>query len=166
MIEGEVRARDGKALPDSGTVVITWVVTAVPEDYMFVYGMGTQRGAEFVIQLEAPPPVEARNNATLGVGLVLLVPEDADVPEGRIEGTEFEEGALEVVGVAGRYAVIYRAGDEPSLAWVDEFPLGYSCGRGVDAATSQDFDTFEPVDCSTLVLDIGDLESADFVNWT
>jgi hypothetical protein len=48
----------------------------------------------------------------------------------------------------------------------DEFPLGFSCGRGVDAVTSQDFDTFEPVDCSTLVLDVGDLESADFVNWT
>lgn len=166
IVEGEVRARDGQALPDSGTVVITWVVSAGPEDYVFVYGMGTQRGAEFVVQLDAPPPAEALNNATLGVGVVLLVPEDSAVSEGRIEGREFEEGALEVVGVAGRYAVIYRAGEEPGLAWADEFPLGFSCGRGVDAVTSQDFDTFEPVDCSTLVLDIGDLESADFVNWT
>ena len=89
--EGEVRARDGQALPDSGTVVITWVVSAGPEDYVFVYGMGTQRGAEFVVQLDAPPPAEALNNATLGVGVVLLVPEDADVPEGRL-------GALAQVG--------------------------------------------------------------------
>jgi hypothetical protein len=117
IVEAEVRARDGQALPDSGTVVITWVVSAGPEDYVFVYGMGTQRGAEFVVQLDAPPPAEALNNATLGVGVVLLVPGDSAVTEGRIEGREFEEGALEVVGGAGRYAVIYRAGEEPGLAW-------------------------------------------------
>lgn len=83
-----------------------------------------------------------------------------------MEGEAFENGDVEVTGAAGDYAVIYRVDGDTGLAWVDQFPPGYSCGQGVDAVTSQDFDTFERVDCSTLVLDIGDLESIDFVNWT
>ena len=166
MVGGEVRAHNGASVPDAGMVVIIWVVSAESEDYVFVYGEGTRRGDEFAVEFDASPPAEALNNGVLGVGIVLLVPEDATVPDGRIGGPEFEGGVLDVVGAAGRYAVIYRADDGPGLAWADEFPSGYSCGRGVDAADDQDFDTFEPVDCSALILDIGDLESIDFVNWT
>ncbi len=34
----------------------------------------------------------------------------------------------------------------------------------MDRRTSEDFDTFEPIACDQLVLEIGDLETVDFVN--
>ncbi|MBZ4422459.1 hypothetical protein [Myxococcus sp. RHSTA-1-4] len=50
--------------------------------------------------------------------------------------------------------------------WAATFPLGDSCGKGVQAPPSGGFDTFEPVACSSIGVTVDDIDNIEFVNWT
>lgn len=69
------------------------------------------------------------------------------------------------IALSHDYAVVFRAkSDEaPARAWVENFPLGYSCGRCVRVAGQ--LDRYEPVSCADFrVTPVGQGHKA--CNWT
>ena len=139
----------GPASPAAGPVWAAWLVTT-GNDYEYKFGEGTSAGATFTGGLRGDPPTMARNIAAqtdVGVGILILSPPGTVVPDGVVAGVP------DMVGVSARHALIYRGPDDTGaiVAWTTRFPIGLSCGRCVDV--TGDFDTYEPVDCTALVID-------------
>ncbi|RKH38823.1 hypothetical protein [Corallococcus sicarius] len=165
MAGGSLTPGPGKQVPESGKLVVLWSVSSSSPDYLYKFGEGTSSGATFALPLPTPPPAEALNQAELGVGLVLLMPTSFSLADGRYEGEDIFFDAL--IGAAGQYAIIYRANAQVvAPGWVSLFPVGYSCGKGVEAPEGSSFDTFEPVSCASLNITVDDAANIDFVNWT
>jgi hypothetical protein len=151
---------DGGTGAISGTVVgpkaaawpvaVVWAVDAVQHDYAYKFGDGTAPATTFTVPELRDPPTTARTQAAsvdVGVGFLVLLRPGASLPEGMLTPP------LDAVGYSLQYAAIYRgtADAGTGVAWTSRFPVGRSCGRCV--AASSGFDTFEPVDCTTLVID-------------
>jgi hypothetical protein len=144
----------------AGPVVVVWAVDAVQHDYAYKFGDGTATAAMFTVPGLRDPPTTARTQAAsvdVGVGVLVLLRPGASLPEGMLTSQ------LDAVGYSLQYAVIYRgtADTGKDIAWTSRFPVGRSCGRCV--AASSGFDTFEPVDCTTLVIDTD--PNAPACNW-
>jgi hypothetical protein len=144
----------------AGPVIVIWPVTT-GQDYAYKFGDGTSTGTTFTAGLSGDPPVMARNmasNTDFGVGVLALLAPGTSVPEGVLASEPT------TIGISARYAIIYRgASDDGSIvSWTTLFTSGLSCGRCVDV--TGDFDTWEPVDCMTLVIDTD--PAADVCNWT
>ena len=95
-----------------------------------------------------------------GVAVLALAP-STDVPaEGVIPGS-----APEPVGFSSRHAIIFKPAGGMGPDWLAAFPEGYSCGVCVDSPAG--FDSFAPVACSAVVIDVpADLGTLDGCNWT
>jgi hypothetical protein len=162
---GSLTPGPGKQVPESAKPVVLWSVSSGSPDYLYKFGEGTSSGATFALSLPTPPPAEALNRAELGVGVVLLMPTSFSQADGRYEDEDLFFDA--VIGAAGQYAIIYKANEQvASPSWVSLFPVGYSCGKGVEAPAGSSFDTFEPVSCASINITVDDAANFDFVNWT
>lgn len=165
-IDGSLRASVGHTVPDSGNVYVVWTVSSGSPDYHYAFGSGTSTADRFVLPLGAPPPAEALNVGELGVGMVLLVPDGVTLSEGIVADSAEDDLAHALLGASPRHAIIYRASSTSHLDWDGAFPVGeYSCGQAVERPT-ETFDAFEPVDCSEVIIEVGDPDDMDFVNWT
>lgn len=165
-IGGSLRASVGHTVPESANVYVVWTVSSSSPDYQYAFGSGTSTGGRFVLPLGAPPPAEALNMGELGVGLIVLVPEGTTLSEGILEDAAEEEFEGAMLGASPRHAIIYRASATSHLDWDASFPVGeYSCGQAVERPT-ETFDAFEPVDCSEVIIEVGDPDDMDFANWT
>ena len=145
----------------SGPVIAAFIVTTA-DDYAYKFGEGTSSGTTFMVGLRGDPPTMARNIATnvdVGIALLMLMPPGTVTPDGVIQGDP------PFVGISARHAIIYRGPDDTGAVapWTMDFPVGLSCGRCVDATSG--FDTFEPVECTTLVIDT-DLATINACNFT
>ncbi|HEY5928545.1 MAG TPA: hypothetical protein VIV11_42955, partial [Kofleriaceae bacterium] len=71
-----------------------------------------------------------------------------------------------VLGITGEYTIIYRPNANPisGVPWVNDFPAGLSCGKCVPQQTG--FDTFTPVACSEMKLQVGPQAAIMVCNWT
>ncbi len=158
-VMGRVNEMGGTA-PESGKVLVLWSVVE-GSDYLYKFGEGTSTPAQFVVSFSMVPPPEALNLDSLGVGIVVLVPEAFQLADGVV----LDENALvaELLGATPQHAIIYRDG-ATGISWEGGFPQGYSCGMCVPGMGG--FDSYTPVDCSTVELLVGDINSFDFCNWT
>jgi len=168
-ISGTV-APAGVEVPAGAKVVVAWVVSSGSPDYTYKFGEGTATAAGFTVHFPGPPPVEALNDAgsgqLIGVGLVVLVPGDFTVPEGRLSTADSAALESAALGLSGQGAILWRAGTfVGEVTWPNLFPeLMYSCGACMDRASG--FDTFVPVECSALELVVGDTSVLPVCNWT
>jgi hypothetical protein len=162
---GSLTPGPGKQVPENAKVVVLWSVSSGSPDYLYKFGEGTSSGVTFALPLPTPPPAEALNRAELGVGLVLLMPTDFSQADGRVTDEDVFVDAL--IGAAGQYAIIYKANAQVAEpGWTSLFPVGYSCGKGVEAPAGSSHDTFEPVSCASISITVDDAGNIDFVNWT
>ncbi|MFT5355973.1 MAG: hypothetical protein ACI9KE_003194 [Polyangiales bacterium] len=162
LIAAITRTDDGSQPPTSGDAVILWTISSGSPDYEYIAGRGSLTSTGFEVTLPASMPAEALNSYGIGVGIVLAFDTGMALEDGRVPDT-FEEST--VIGATPNYAIIYvapDAGEGPD--WANDFPTGFSCGVGVEGTGT--FDSFEPVRCDLVELQIGDVESFDFVNWT
>lgn len=159
-IAGTLFEVGGAMTPAQGKVVIVWFVTG--DGPLYKFGEGTSSEAQFTVTLDTVPPTGALIGGSLGIAHAVLVPLDFEVAEGVI----VDQRALEAVilGISGQHAVIYRT-DPVSGGWTDAFPSGYACGECVPAQGGG-FDTWTPVDCADVQIEVRDGGGFDVCNWT
>jgi hypothetical protein len=109
---------------------------------------------------DAPPPKEAINSYGIGIGILALVDAKLAVPEGKLDEATLDA----VLGLSQSHAVIWRADDAQDLDWSGAFPRGYGCGRCVEAPEGEGFDSFSPVECAGLEIQLG--VNGGVCNWT
>ncbi|MFP2907561.1 hypothetical protein ACLESD_21425, partial [Pyxidicoccus sp. 3LFB2] len=162
---GTLTAATGKEVPASAKLMVIWSVSSSSPDYLYKFGEGTSTGSTFGLQLETPPPAAALNGGELGVGLLVLMPTDSAIADGQLADAD---AALEpALGAAGQYAIIHKTNAQVAArAWAALFPVGYSCGKGVPAASGESHDSFEPVSCASIGITVDALDNIDFVDWT
>jgi hypothetical protein len=149
-------------VPAAADVMVAWVVSAGSPDYSYNFGDGSIAGATFMVGFDTdPPPADALNNGTLGVGIVVLVQAGMKPPPGEI--VDFDGLEAITLGASESHAIIYRT-SAANMGWPATFPLGYSCGVCVPA--NMGFDSFEPVSCDQVEVVGGTFQSLDFCNWT
>ncbi len=151
----------GANIPNSAKTVVAWVVTSGSPDYLYKFGDGTSSAAKFMVTCGSAPPADAINSYGVGVGLIALLPNSAQIPDGKVD-----EKSLELLGISGQYAVIWRAPTGAGLTWSLAFPIGYSCGVCVPPA-EKGFASFKPVECSQVQIDTAaDASKIPVCNWT
>src|SRR5262245_4092006 len=134
----------------AGPVAVVWGVDGVGHDYAYKFGDGTATATTFTVPELRDPPMTARTQGAsvdIGIGFVVLLRPGESLAEGMLTSD------LDPVGYTYQYAVIFRGAADAGtrVAWTGQFSVGMSCGKCVDASTG--FDTFEPVDCTKLVID-------------
>jgi hypothetical protein len=165
LVTGVVQNNTANPIPVGTRVLVVWVVSAVREDYSYVYGEGSvdADAGTFRLELTTPPPDTALNGARVGVGIIILTT-DASIAEGD-DIDDLDPATF--VGAAARYGVIYISGAPADVAalwgWAADFSTGFNVGVGQEVRG--DFDRFVPVDESDVVVIIDDLANIEFVNW-
>lgn len=160
--------------------IVLWSVSSGSPDYAYLWGRTPVDKASFTLSLEGPPPVEALNSYGLGVAIIMVVPRASNVPDGKL--TDADERAFEEVSAASeQHAIIYVDRDvvdamleaatpeerqEALDHWMFDFPAGYGCGVGREAAPDAIFDSYVPVDCDEVRLEPVDADGFEFPNWT
>ncbi|CAN5203107.1 hypothetical protein BH11MYX1_BH11MYX1_32990 [soil metagenome] len=160
---GTVVATGGASVPATGNVLAIWAVSSGSPDYLYKFGDGTSTGAAVTMEFPVAPPPAALNLGAsgFGVGVLTLYPAPQTYPDGVITDAQFQTGML---GASSNYAVIYKAPGANALAWLANFPTGYSCGRCVPVTG---LDSWEPVSCDAAVIDVvPDVSTLLFCNWT
>ena len=155
---------EGDDVPAEATVAVVWLVRTAGLASMFKYGDGRASGGEFMVSIagEAPPDVALSPLNKEGVGqriafgMLMMWPAEREIPEG-VVGFEAIGG---LIGLAERYAVIWRDGEDWGDAvhdWPLAFPAGeFACGR---CQEGQGIDWYEPVDCTEVTITAGAPES-------
>lgn len=164
VVSGTIQNNTQAPIPPDARLVVVWVVSSGSPDYTYVFGQGTlSPGGTFRIQLAQSPPVQALNNGALGVGIIV-----ATTSQSLQNGDDISSiPETELIGAAGRYGIIFVTTPQDAAQyrdWAAEFDSGFGVGVGVEVPG--DFDRFEPVPPSGVVLTIDDLQNIDFVNWT
>jgi hypothetical protein len=163
-VNGTAVAVGGAAIPATSKAAAIWSVST-GTDYLFKFGDGTATSAALNMQLTTDAPAAALNGGAVGFGVafVALYPSTAaTLPDGMVSETQAITG---IIGASSRHAIIFKAPGAAQVSWLSAFPDGYSCGVCVDNPAG--FDTFTPVACSQLVIDVStDLGVLDFCNWT
>lgn len=160
----------GGALPGGATVGVIWAVEDAPA--MVMAGGGTVSADGYQVSVSEPPSnavrtVELEDGTTFEFSLgfpVVFAPGEAP-PNGPI--TEDVPDAAILGGSVNPF--VWRGSDVTVDWWLDEFPVGLSCGRCVRAPEPVDpedfaFDSFEPAPCDELPLDVG--AEVEGCNWT
>jgi hypothetical protein len=161
VVTGAVAATAPSCAPEAGRVYGIWSGQGPKGDYIFQYGEGSATRAGFSLGLAAAIPGEATFGNAFGVGVIALVDAATPIAPGIVDEAAFER---DVRGLAGQFAIVYRGPNAGAPDWVAAFPAGLSCGKCVKAKDGG-FDTFAPVACSEVVLEVGDEDSLDICNW-
>ena len=162
VVAGKLAPLAGTCAPDSGHVYVLWPGEGPKGDFLFRHGEGAATNAAFATGVALPVPDMATFGDSLGVGSVILFDASVTLPEGIIDPAQFETAAR---GIAGQFAVVYKGPNPAGVDWADAFPPGLSCGKCVKAKAGDTFDTFAPVACSEVVLDVGPEDAVDVCNW-
>jgi len=161
-VSGTVTAVGGATPPASAKAVVVWTVDAGQGDHLYKYGEGPATATSFSVRVDAPLPVEATLGGIVSVGIPVLIPSSASVPNGVVTDPNFVGGVL---GIAGQYAIVFRGNAAPTgVSWLDQFSVGLSCGQCVAATTG--FDGFTPVPCNQMTMQVGPQTAIAVCNWT
>jgi hypothetical protein len=158
---GDLKPGVGKQAPSTAKVVVLW---SGSDGYPHKFGEGTSTRTAFHVNVPPTLPTEALRGGGVGIGLLFLMKEDVQIADGKQEPSAVLGSAI---GAAGDYALIYieeGTDSQPGFSWKKNFPVGISCGKGVQ--TSELFDAFTPVPCDSLRITVDDLDKIHFVNWT
>ncbi len=158
VVEGSVAG----AAPASGNAMVLWVSDVGAGDYLYKYGEGTSAGAAFAVGLDEPVPTAATFGGMFGVGQIALFGSSFTLADGEVT---LPESTLsdEIVGFAGEYAIVFR-GTTDLAPWLTQFPMGLSCGKCVHEL--EGFDSFTPVACDEIVIEVDLIEDTSTCNWT
>ncbi|MEN8376475.1 MAG: hypothetical protein ABFS34_13600 [Gemmatimonadota bacterium] len=164
-VSGSITLQDGFEIPPGARVVVGWFKGDDQPELFEIYGEASlpQTSTTFSLTLASPPPASAMLGGLLGIGFI-LVTADAELGDGDfLEAADFDA----LAGAGGQFAVIWTDGD-PRIAqeidWAADFAPGYSVGRGVPR--QDDFDAFEPAPDGAVILEIGDIDAIEFVDFT
>jgi hypothetical protein len=147
--------------PPGAKVFGIWSGDSDKGDFLFKHGAGTANSTAFAIGFDEPVPELATFGDVFGVGLIALFDGSVAIPDGVVADPSTVENGL--VGATSSFAVIYNGQKPGAPEWVAAFPAGLSCGTCVRSGES--FDTFAPVACSEVALDVGDEDTLDICNW-
>jgi hypothetical protein len=147
--------------PSSAKVVVIWTSDVGQGDYLYKYGEGPATATSFSISIDGPVPTEATFGGVVGVGLPVLIPSSVSVPDGVVTDPNF---GADILGLAGQYAIVFRGNAAPTGLWVDQFPVGLSCGQCVPATTG--FDAFTPMPCNQMIMQVGPRTAITVCNWS
>lgn len=166
VVSGRLAAAGDERVPDRAKVVVAWVVSAGSPDYVYLFGQGAAAQGRYRLGLSEPPR-EALNAGQLGVGMLILVRADADVPAGKLSRDQWKALRGNAIGGAARYGIIFKQPNTsmPRKGWWTEFPSGYSCGKGV-RQPGETFEAFEPTRCDAVEIEVEDFRKLEWVNWT
>jgi hypothetical protein len=154
----------GGGTPASVTAMVLWVADNGSGDYAFKHGAGTATETTFHVAVDEPIPPDATFANVLGVGQVVLLPSSFVLADGVVADDNAVFDAM--LGFAGEYAIIFKgpgSGPQPP-SWLDAFPAGLSCGVCMPQASG--FDTFVPIACSMMKIQVGPRASIAVCNWT
>jgi hypothetical protein len=164
VVTGTIQNNTQAPIPPNARLIVAWVVSSGTPDYSYVFGQGTinPSAGTFEIRLDQPPPSAALNAGGLGVGIIIATTNQS-VSTG-VDVASIPES--ELIGAAGQHAIVFLTNpDQTQLPdWTAQFGNGYSVGVGIPVPG--DFDRFDPVSLSSVVLIIDDLQNIEFVNWT
>jgi hypothetical protein len=154
----------GETAPEGAVVAVVWIVSSSSPDYGFNFGEGSLSGATFTVGFGSAPPREALNSNGVGMGFVMLLAPGTQMPEGEIDADVLDTALL---GVSSRHVIVWRDGSGQGFDWSASFPAGFGCGKCVTAPPGEGFDSYEPVDCSEVEVQVAsDPDSLEFCNWT
>ncbi|WP_437323230.1 hypothetical protein [Sorangium sp. So ce381] len=154
----------GETAPEDAVVAVVWVVSSSSPDYGFSFGEGTASGATFTVGFGSAPPREAINSNGVGMGFVMLLAPGTQVPEGEIDSDVLDTALL---GASSRHVIVWHETSGQGFGWSKSFPAGFGCGKCVAAPEGEGFDSYEPVDCSEVEVQVAsDPDSLEFCNWT
>lgn len=172
VVSGTLSNDNQTQLPENLKVVVIWTAaTETGEDYIYLFGEGAvdAENMTFEIVFAENPPSDALLADALGVGFILLTT-DSDIEEGIVSEDDEDDLFQNALGAAGQHGVVFTTDKLDSLSleevgWLQQFPRGYSVGRGVKIPNSS-FDGFEPVDPSSVEIIVDDMDDIELVNWT
>jgi hypothetical protein len=136
-------------------------VSSGSPDYSYIFGAGSVQGAQASLSFASTPPADALNAAKLGVGAIVVVDANTNLPDGKVNG----DLPFTAIAAAPDHVVVYRTTTEGLLenGWDKDFPQGFACGQCVHHDSG--FDSFAVVDCSSVKL-VPFSKSLKFCNWT
>jgi hypothetical protein len=126
----------------------------------------------FSLPLTAAPPDQTLSEGAVAVAHLILVPSARAIPDGALSDDDAAALAQSALGASGTYAVVYKAAESAAHPWLAAFPAGLSCAQGQPATAGARLAGdapqagFGPVDCRSVRLAVGSLESAPFTNWS
>ena len=140
--------------PPAGTVVFVWDTTQA----LYKWGDGTSTNTTYTVSLAPSPPMDAFITMTGdAVGIPVLVPSTATIPDGAIDLANTMQ-----LGIATDYAVIYKTStveDVPNLPWVKTFGASYSCAKCVRGGNGN-LDSWELTPCANVQIVVGAADTA------
>jgi len=166
---------NGSSVPDSAELAINWMRSGDDQSWEgYVTTGGVLQGGQVI--LDAPDPIPQQvigEPYGVAVGILVAYP-IGQSPEYRPYSDDDDSVVNNAIGIAATHGIIYKEHnlirpdwlDEDFVWWGDAFPLGYSCALSIDGG--EEFDYFNPVDCSELELSIGVISEMQLVgfDWT
>jgi len=149
-------------VPADSKVVVVWSVSAASPDYLYKWGDGQTDGKTFMVTLMGDPPPDAINAGFVGVGVIVVVPSNYVVPEGKLTSTQSNDLQAKLLAFSAQHAIIFHPNASQSpYPWSSQFANGYECAKCVPMPAS--FDEWAPTKCSDITLvDI----NQPVCNWT
>jgi len=145
----------------TGNVFVLWNGDKGQGDYLYKYGAGTSTPTTFHASVTPPLPADATYGGQFGVGLIPVFDSAFSLADGVVTDESQLETAMK--GFAGQYAIIFK-GTGSGPGWIGAFPMGLSCGKCVKATSG--FDSFTPIACSMVEIQVGPPSAIDVCNWT
>ena len=162
LVEGTVRATAGAFVPASGNVAVLWLNDTGDGDFLFKHGEGTSTGSSFELDVAEPVPAGALFGGQFGMSFIVLVDSSVDLPDGVVDDAALETNMR---GFSGQFSLIFKSAELPATGdWRDDFPAGLTCGKCVDQP--EGFDSYTPVACDQVGIDVGDEEAIAVCNAT
>ena len=162
-VDGAIVLVGGGSAPSMGKTFVIWSSDIGQGDFAYKYGEGTATATTFTANVTPPVPSDATFGGRLGVGFVILTASGTTIADGPVDDTVLDAAVL---GITGEYAIIFRPNTTPisEVPWIDNFPAGLSCGKCVPQTTG--FDSYAPVACTEVKLQVGPQQSIMGCNWT
>lgn len=138
-------------IPADSKLVVIWSVSASSPDYLYKWGDGQTDGKTFMVTLMGDPPPEAINAGFVGVGIIVLVPSNYVVPEGKLTSTQSNDLQAKLLAYSAQHAIIFHPNASQSpYPWSSQFSNGYECAKCGPVPAS--FDEWIPTKCSDIIL--------------
>lgn len=163
-------AIDGYEIPSEADLVLAWITPDTGEDVFITEGGEISNGRLALQPSDQMLSGAVNENYGISTAVVFVFPDGAAPAAGRYNNIPNIENAI---GISDAYSIIYRSADFVRPDWWDDFDwwadlfnYGYSCARNIEV--EEDFDRFEPIDCSDFRITIGDLNEIELIgfNWT
>lgn len=143
-IGGSVESDDARyTRPSEVTrVVVLWDARRNGESFPLKFGEGTIADGRISLDIPTEPPSLALVHGAVGVGNIVAVAKDAEIPDGELTPDQADELLAAALGGANATMVVFKADSSERFPWLAAFADGLSCARSAGEAG------FTPSDCT------------------